>query len=93
MAAALEIRSQGLSCVILEREESLGGILLQCVHNGFGLIEFNEELSGPEFAERLEERIRASGRRFTSGSRSWTSKPRETAGSCTAIPPDTEYSA
>lgn len=61
MAAALEIRAAGLSCVILEREESLGGILLQCVHNGFGLIEFNEELSGPEFAERFEERFRASG--------------------------------
>ncbi len=61
MAAALEIRAQGLSCVVLEREENLGGILLQCVHNGFGLIEFKEELSGPEFAERLEERFRASG--------------------------------
>lgn len=61
MAAALEIRAAGLSCVILEREEHLGGILLQCVHNGFGLIEFEEELSGPEFAERMEERFRASG--------------------------------
>lgn len=61
MAAALEIRAQGLSCVILEREEHLGGILLQCVHNGFGLIEFDEELSGPEFAERMEEKFRASG--------------------------------
>lgn len=61
MAAAREIRSGGLSCVILEREESLGGILLQCVHNGFGLIEFDEELSGPEFAERLEEKALDSG--------------------------------
>lgn len=61
MAAALEIRAAGLSCVVLEREEHLGGILLQCVHNGFGLIEFDEELSGPEFAERMEEKFRASG--------------------------------
>lgn len=61
MAAALEIRAAGFSCVVLEREEHLGGILLQCVHNGFGLIEFDEELSGPEFAERMEERFRASG--------------------------------
>ena len=61
MAAALELRAAGLSCVVLEREDSLGGILLQCVHNGFGLIEFEEELSGPEFAERMEERFRASG--------------------------------
>ena len=58
MASALEIRSAGISCVILEREDTLGGILLQCVHNGFGLI---EELSGPEFAERLEDKVRASG--------------------------------
>ena len=43
MAAAREIRAAGLSCVVLEREEHLGGILLQCVHNGFGLIEFDEE--------------------------------------------------
>ncbi len=58
MAAALELAARGLSCAVIEREGHLGGILMQCVHNGFGLIEFNEELSGPEFAERFEEKVR-----------------------------------
>lgn len=58
MAAALELDSHGYSVLILEREESLGGILMQCIHNGFGLIEFNEELTGPEFAQRFESQVR-----------------------------------
>ncbi|MBL8967370.1 MAG: FAD-dependent oxidoreductase [Spirochaetaceae bacterium] len=58
MAAALEFAARGLTCAVIEREEQLGGILMQCIHNGFGLIEFNEELSGPEFAERFEEKVR-----------------------------------
>jgi NADPH-dependent 2,4-dienoyl-CoA reductase/sulfur reductase-like enzyme len=57
MAAALELESEGFSCVIIEREDYLGGILMQCIHNGFGLHEFNEELTGPEFAERLIDRV------------------------------------
>lgn len=57
MAAALELDAGGFSCAIVEREEGLGGILTQCVHNGFGLIEFDEELSGPEFAERVAQRL------------------------------------
>ena len=57
MAAALELDKAGFTCAIVEREEALGGILTQCIHNGFGLIEFNEELSGPEFAEKIEERL------------------------------------
>ncbi len=61
MAAALELEAAGLSCAIVEREERLGGILSQCIHNGFGLIEFNEELTGPEFAERIEERLAGTG--------------------------------
>jgi len=61
MAAALELVSRGRSCAIIEREEQLGGILVQCIHNGFGLIEFNEELSGPEFAERFEEKVAKTG--------------------------------
>jgi NADPH-dependent 2,4-dienoyl-CoA reductase/sulfur reductase-like enzyme len=63
MAAALELEARDLSVAIAEREERLGGILTQCIHNGFGLIEFNEELTGPEFAERFEERI--GGRRIS----------------------------
>jgi len=58
MAAALELDSRGHSVLIVEREDTLGGILMQCIHNGFGLIEFNEELTGPEFAQRFEEDIR-----------------------------------
>jgi NADPH-dependent 2,4-dienoyl-CoA reductase/sulfur reductase-like enzyme len=57
MAAALEIEAAGRSVAVVEREERLGGILTQCVHNGFGLIEFDEELTGPEFAERFEEKL------------------------------------
>lgn len=58
MAAALELDARGHSVLILEREDTLGGILMQCIHNGFGLIEFNEELTGPEFAQRFEEKVK-----------------------------------
>ncbi|MDI9427521.1 MAG: FAD-dependent oxidoreductase [Spirochaetota bacterium] len=57
MAAAIELDSRGNSVLVLDREESLGGILMQCIHNGFGLIEFDEELTGPEFAQRFEEKL------------------------------------
>ena len=60
MAAALELDARGFSCAIIEREDFLGGILMQCIHNGFGLHEFSEELTGPEFAERFIERVRDS---------------------------------
>ncbi|MDR1950555.1 MAG: NAD(P)/FAD-dependent oxidoreductase [Spirochaetaceae bacterium] len=53
MAAALELAASGFSAAIIDREDHLGGILMQCIHNGFGLHEFGEELTGPEFAERL----------------------------------------
>jgi NADPH-dependent 2,4-dienoyl-CoA reductase/sulfur reductase-like enzyme len=57
MAAALELDASGFTCAIIEREDHLGGILMQCIHNGFGLHEFSEELTGPEFAERFIERV------------------------------------
>jgi NADPH-dependent 2,4-dienoyl-CoA reductase/sulfur reductase-like enzyme len=57
MAAALELEAGGFSAALLEREDHLGGILMQCIHNGFGLQEFNEELTGPEFAGRFIERV------------------------------------
>jgi NADPH-dependent 2,4-dienoyl-CoA reductase/sulfur reductase-like enzyme len=60
MAAALELEAAGFSCAVIEREEHLGGILLQCIHNGFGIHEFSEELTGPEFAERFVEKTLAS---------------------------------
>ncbi|MDR2965332.1 MAG: FAD-dependent oxidoreductase [Treponema sp.] len=61
MAAALALDEQGFSCAIIEREDHLGGILMQCIHNGFGLHEFKEELTGPEFAERFIEKVKKSG--------------------------------
>lgn len=61
MAASVELDTRGLSCAIVEREDFLGGILMQCVHNGFGLHEFSQELTGPEFAERFIEQVRSSG--------------------------------
>jgi NADPH-dependent 2,4-dienoyl-CoA reductase/sulfur reductase-like enzyme len=55
MAAATEVKKNGFTVAIIEREEFLGGILLQCIHNGFGLHQFKEELTGPEYAERFAE--------------------------------------
>jgi len=60
MAAALELDSAGFAAAIIDREDHLGGILMQCIHNGFGLHEFNEELTGPEFAERFITRVTSS---------------------------------
>ena len=54
MAAALKAKEEGVEkIVILERAETLGGILEQCIHTGFGLHYFGEELSGPEYAGRF----------------------------------------
>lgn len=54
LAAAIEARSSGArSIVVIERDRELGGILQQCIHNGFGLHVFKEELTGPEYAERF----------------------------------------
>ena len=61
MAAALEIRGRGFTVCIVERDEELGGILLQCIHNGFGLHEFREDLTGPEYAERAVRAVREAG--------------------------------
>lgn len=53
LAAALSLKNNGIKRILLtEREDSLGGILFQCIHNGFGLHKFKEELTGPEYAER-----------------------------------------
>ena len=60
MAAALKAKECGVSSVlILERAETLGGILEQCIHTGFGLHYFGEELSGPEYAARFIEQVEA----------------------------------
>jgi NADPH-dependent 2,4-dienoyl-CoA reductase/sulfur reductase-like enzyme len=53
LAAAIAARKAGIQDIlILERDSSLGGILNQCIHNGFGLHTFKEELTGPEYAAR-----------------------------------------
>ena len=53
LAAALSLKNNNVNNIlIVEREDTLGGILLQCIHNGFGLHRFNEELTGPEYAEK-----------------------------------------
>lgn len=59
LAAALELKRNGINDIlILEREEQLGGILNQCIHDGFGLIRFSEALTGPEYAGRDIEEIK-----------------------------------
>ena len=60
MAAALELESKGVQVAMVEREEYLGGILLQCIHNGFGLHLFKQELTGPEYARRFSDRVETS---------------------------------
>ena len=62
MAAAVAAHEAGLrDILILERDSALGGILRQCIHNGFGLHRFGEELTGPEYAYRYEKRVRELG--------------------------------
>lgn len=60
LAAAVRLDQCGISAAVIEREEYLGGILLQCIHNGFGLHEFGQELTGPEYAERFSSLVESS---------------------------------
>ncbi len=59
LAAAVSAVESGASVLIIERDRELGGILNQCIHNGFGLHYFKEELTGPEYAGRFAEKVRA----------------------------------
>ena len=59
LAAALEVARRGRSCAILERNTELGGILQQCIHDGFGLIRFGESVSGCAYAQRFIDRLEA----------------------------------
>ena len=62
MAAAIEAKKNGIDDIlILEKDERLGGILNQCIHNGFGLTEFKEELTGPEYLQRFVEQVKELG--------------------------------
>ena len=69
LAAATAAYDAGIrDLVILEREETLGGILNQCIHNGFGLHTFKEELTGPEYAARFEQLVYDRGVDYKLGS-------------------------
>lgn len=59
MAAALAAHKAGVRVAIVEREQHLGGILRQCIHPGFGLSHFKQELTGPEYAQRFIDQVRA----------------------------------
>ena len=59
MAAALAAQKAGAQVAIVEREQHLGGILRQCIHPGFGLSHFKQELTGPEYAQRFIDQVRA----------------------------------
>ena len=62
LAAAVAAKDNGIdNIMILERDKSLGGILQQCIHNGFGLHTFKEELTGPEYAARFIEQVEERG--------------------------------
>lgn len=57
MSSALSASENGSKVLLVERDETLGGILNQCIHNGFGLHYFGEELTGPEFAHRFRKMV------------------------------------
>ncbi len=58
MAAAIQAKESGSNRVLLvERAEELGGLLSQCIHNGFGLIYFNEDMTGPEYGQKFIEKV------------------------------------
>jgi thioredoxin reductase len=62
LAAAAVLKEKGIEdLLVIEREHRLGGILRQCIHDGFGLERFNESLSGPEYAQRLIRRAQSLG--------------------------------
>lgn len=58
LSAALASFTNGMNTLIIERENRLGGILKQCIHDGFGLVKFKEKLTGPEYAQRFIERVK-----------------------------------
>ena len=62
LAAAVKLHEQGIvNLLIIEREKQLGGILRQCIHDGFGLTRFKTTLSGPEYAQRFIDQVKELG--------------------------------
>jgi len=67
LAAAASAAASGVRVLTVDREDSCGGVLCQCIHNGFGLRCFNEELTGPEYALRMERAARSAGAEIRTG--------------------------
>ena len=66
LAAAVEAKKNGIdNILVIERDKELGGILQQCIHNGFGLHEFKEELTGPEYAGRFIKQLMEMGIKYS----------------------------
>lgn len=61
LAAVLSARENGAKTLLIEREARLGGILKQCIHDGFGLVRFQEKLTGPEYAQRFIDQVERGG--------------------------------
>ena len=61
LAAAIQAKKDCASVLLIERENRLGGILKQCIHDGFGLVRFEEKLSGPEYAGRFIDEFNSLG--------------------------------
>jgi thioredoxin reductase len=61
LAAAIAAKKQGAETLVVEREDRMGGILKQCIHDGFGLVNFGERLTGPEYAARYLKEFQALG--------------------------------
>jgi len=75
MAAALGAAEHGVEVLLVEREDRNGGVLNQCIHNGFGLHYFREELTGPEYAERFMKLIESRNIRTFTGAHVWKLVP------------------
>ncbi len=69
MAASIKAKELGLNVLLLDENDYLGGILPQCIHPGFGIHYFREELTGPEFAARLAKRLVELGVEYRTGAR------------------------
>ena len=61
LAAAISAHENGAHVLLIEREARLGGMLKQCIHDGFGLARFGERLAGPEYVERFIDRLEELG--------------------------------
>jgi NADPH-dependent 2,4-dienoyl-CoA reductase/sulfur reductase-like enzyme len=69
IAAALKAHDEGVaSILVLEKDKEMGGILQQCIHSGFGVEMFKEDLTGPEYAERYIDKMQAAGLEFRTNS-------------------------